>query len=81
MLPDGTGFLAARACRSSPTPRRGSCGACTATTRSSRSACSATGPGMQPFTAHDDLRALVITREQAGGVMSSTSGAVLIGEL
>ena len=31
-------------CPSSPTPRRGSCGASTATTTSSRSACSATAP-------------------------------------
>jgi hypothetical protein len=38
-------------------------------------------PGLQAFTAHDDVVSLVITREQAGGVVSSTSGAVLVGQL
>ncbi len=38
-------------------------------------------PGLQAFTAHDDLQALVITREQAGGVPQSTTGAVLVGPL
>jgi anti-sigma-K factor RskA len=38
-------------------------------------------PGLQVFTAHDDLDSLVITREQAGGVVSSTTGAVLVGQL
>lgn len=38
-------------------------------------------PDLQPFTAHDDLQALVITREQAGGVTQSTTGAVLVGPL
>jgi anti-sigma-K factor RskA len=38
-------------------------------------------PGVQPFTAHDDVQALVITREQAGGVPQSTTGAVLVGPL
>ena len=38
-------------------------------------------PGLQAFTAHDDVVSLVITRERAGGVVSSTSGAVLVGQL
>jgi anti-sigma-K factor RskA len=38
-------------------------------------------PVLQAFTAHDDVVSLVITREQAGGVVSSTSGAVLVGQL
>ena len=38
-------------------------------------------PDVQAFTAHDDIQALVITREQAGGVPQSTSGAVLVGPL
>lgn len=38
-------------------------------------------PAIEPFTAEDDVVALVITREQAGGVVSSTTGAVLVGEL
>ena len=38
-------------------------------------------PDIQAFTAHDDIQALVITREQAGGVPQSTSGAVLVGPL
>ena len=38
-------------------------------------------PEVQPFTAHDDVEALVITREQAGGVGQSTTGAVLVGPL
>jgi hypothetical protein len=38
-------------------------------------------PGLQAFTADDDLVSLVITREQAGGVMASTTGAVLAGQL
>ena len=35
----------------------------------------------QAFTADDDVMALVITREQAGGVPQSVTGAVLVGEL
>ncbi|MET0143736.1 MAG: anti-sigma factor [Ilumatobacteraceae bacterium] len=38
-------------------------------------------PAVQPFTAQDDVQALVITKEQAGGVVSSTTGAVLVGQL
>lgn len=38
-------------------------------------------PGVEPFTAKDDVVTLVITREQAGGVMASTTGAVLVGTL
>lgn len=38
-------------------------------------------PDLQAFTAHDDIQALVITREQAGGVTQSTTGAVLVGPL
>ena len=38
-------------------------------------------PDLQAFTAHDDVEALVITREQAGGVPQSTTGAVLVGPL
>jgi anti-sigma-K factor RskA len=38
-------------------------------------------PTLAAFTAEDDVVALVITREAAGGVVSSTSGAVLVGEL
>ena len=38
-------------------------------------------PGIEPFSAEDDVVALVITREEAGGVVSSTTGAVLVGEL
>jgi hypothetical protein len=38
-------------------------------------------PEIEPFTATGDLTALVITREVAGGVMASTSGALLSGEV
>lgn len=38
-------------------------------------------PGIEPFTARGDVVALVITKEQSGGVVSSTTGAVLVGEL
>jgi anti-sigma-K factor RskA len=38
-------------------------------------------PDIEPFSALGDIDALVITREQAGGVVSSTTGAVLVGEL
>jgi len=38
-------------------------------------------PALQAFTAHDDVETLVITREQAGGVPQSTTGAVLVGPL
>lgn len=38
-------------------------------------------PGIEPFTAEDDLVQLVITKEQAGGVVSSTNPAFLAGAL
>ena len=38
-------------------------------------------PGIEPFTAEGDVQAVVITREAAGGVVSSTSGAFLVGAL
>jgi anti-sigma-K factor RskA len=38
-------------------------------------------PEIEPFSAEGDIDAVVITREQAGGVVSSTSGALLVGEL
>jgi len=38
-------------------------------------------PGIEPFTARGDVVAFVITKEQAGGVVSSTTGPVLVGEL
>jgi anti-sigma-K factor RskA len=38
-------------------------------------------PGIEPFRADGDINAVVITLEQAGGVVSSTSGALLVGEL
>jgi anti-sigma-K factor RskA len=38
-------------------------------------------PGIEPFTAEGDVQAVVITREAAGGVVSSTSGALLVGTL
>lgn len=38
-------------------------------------------PRIEPFTAGDDVLQLVITREQAGGVVSSTNPALLAGEL
>ena len=38
-------------------------------------------PEIEPFAAEGDLDALVITREAAGGVMASTSGALLVGEV
>jgi len=38
-------------------------------------------PGIEPFTARGDIQALVITLERAGGVVSSTSGALLAGQL
>jgi anti-sigma-K factor RskA len=38
-------------------------------------------PGIEPFTAEGDVQAVVITREPAGGVASSTSGALLVGAL
>jgi hypothetical protein len=37
-------------------------------------------PGIEPFTA-GDVDAVVITRESAGGVVSSTRGVLLVGEL
>ena len=36
-------------------------------------------PAIEPFAAYGELDALVITREAAGGVVSSTSGALLLG--
>ena len=36
-------------------------------------------PAIEPFAADGELDALVITREAAGGVVSSTSGALLVG--
>jgi anti-sigma-K factor RskA len=38
-------------------------------------------PGIEPFTAAGDVDAVVVTRERAGGVVSSTSGVLLVGEL
>lgn len=38
-------------------------------------------PGTEPFTATGDIGAIVITQERAGGVVSSTSGALLAGDL
>ncbi|MBA3605208.1 MAG: anti-sigma factor [Actinomycetota bacterium] len=38
-------------------------------------------PGIEPFTATGDIGAIVITQERAGGVVSSTSGALLAGDL
>jgi hypothetical protein len=38
-------------------------------------------PAIEPFAAAGDLDALVITREVAGGVQASTSGALLVGEV
>jgi hypothetical protein len=38
-------------------------------------------PDIEPFTAAGDVTTLVITREVAGGVMASTSGALLVGEV
>ena len=38
-------------------------------------------PAIEPFAAEGDLDALVITREAAGGVVASTSGALLVGEV
>lgn len=38
-------------------------------------------PGIEPFRAHGDVDAVVITLEQADGVVSSTSGALLVGDL
>jgi anti-sigma-K factor RskA len=38
-------------------------------------------PGIEPFTAEGEVQAVVITREAAGGVVSSTSGAFLVGAL
>lgn len=38
-------------------------------------------PAIEPFTAEGDLDALVITLEAAGGVVSSTSGALLVGAI
>ena len=38
-------------------------------------------PAIEPFAADGELDALVITREAAGGVVSSTSGALLVGEV
>lgn len=38
-------------------------------------------PDIEPFVAQGDVEALVITREAAGGVGQSTSGALLVGEL
>jgi anti-sigma-K factor RskA len=38
-------------------------------------------PAIEPFTAEGNVEALVITRERAGGVVSSTSGALLVGDV
>jgi hypothetical protein len=38
-------------------------------------------PSIEPFVADGELDALVITREAAGGVQASTSGALLVGEV
>lgn len=38
-------------------------------------------PEIEPFAAEGPIDALVITREVAGGVTASTSGALLVGEL
>jgi anti-sigma-K factor RskA len=38
-------------------------------------------PSIEPFVAEGELDALVITREAAGGVQASTSGALLVGEV
>jgi anti-sigma-K factor RskA len=38
-------------------------------------------PDIEPFTAADDVVALVLTREQAGGVVSSQNPALAVGEL
>jgi len=38
-------------------------------------------PAIEPFAAEGELDALVITKEAAGGVVSSTSGALLAGEV
>lgn len=38
-------------------------------------------PQLEPFTADDDVAQLVITKEQAGGVISSTNPALWVGEV
>ena len=38
-------------------------------------------PAIEPFAAEGELDALVVTREAAGGVTSSTSGALLVGPI
>ena len=38
-------------------------------------------PGIQPFTATGDVEGIVITQERGGGVISSTSGPLLAGDL
>ena len=38
-------------------------------------------PGLATFSADDGVLTLVVTRERAGGVVSSTSGAVIAGQL
>ncbi|MGI9053629.1 MAG: anti-sigma factor [Ilumatobacteraceae bacterium] len=38
-------------------------------------------PAIEPFTAVDDVRALIITREEVGGVISSTNPTLLVGQL
>jgi anti-sigma-K factor RskA len=81
VLPDGTGFLAATSLPALPDSETwqlwgvyGDGDVISLGVLGSR-------PQIQAFTASDDLTALVITREQAGGVQASTTGAVLTGQL
>jgi anti-sigma-K factor RskA len=81
VLPGGTAFLAARALPELPATETWQLWGVYGDDDVISLGVLGSRPRIQPFTASDDLRALVITREQAGGVVSSTSGAVLVGEL
>ena len=81
VVPGGTGFLAAQALPELPATETWQLWGVYGDDEVISLGVLGSRPRVQPFTASDDLRALVLTREQAGGVVSSTSGAVLVGEL
>jgi anti-sigma-K factor RskA len=81
VLPGGAGFLAAQALPALPATQTWQLWGVYGDDEVISLGVLGSRPRIQPFTASDDLRALVVTRERAGGVVSSTSGAVLVGEL
>jgi len=81
VLPDGTGFLAADELPALPDTETWQLWGVYGDDDVISLGVLGNRPGIEPFTAEDDVQTLVITREQAGGVMASTTGAVLAGEL